>query len=209
MVALRHGPKVTQRGTSDSLEERVRQTLKGLHWAGRFCQVREIQQMQARGGSRLMAVAADGRDGWSVRRGGLTIDVTQGWTDDGAFGWSWLGGRGSGTGRPFSPPWGKGLRGCGAAGWVSQPGSATHPAWPVCLGAFVCVSVCTCVFVHTHTLICSCQCAPTTAELCVFRTLGVCLCVPLCVWGHMLTHKVLRTLLVRPCAPLCPRVCVY
>lgn len=33
-----------------------------------------------------MAEAADGRDGWSARRGGLTIDVTQSWTNDGAFG---------------------------------------------------------------------------------------------------------------------------
>lgn len=33
-----------------------------------------------------MAEAADGRDGWSARRGGSTIDVTQGWTNDGAFG---------------------------------------------------------------------------------------------------------------------------
>lgn len=33
-----------------------------------------------------MAEAADGRDGWSARRGGSAIDVTQGWTNDGAFG---------------------------------------------------------------------------------------------------------------------------
>lgn len=63
-------------GTSGSLEERVRETtLEGLHWSGRFCQVREIQQIQARGRSQLMAEAADGRDGWSARRGGSTIDV--------------------------------------------------------------------------------------------------------------------------------------
>lgn len=63
-------------GTSDSLEERVRETtLEGLHWSGRFWQVREIQQIQARGGSRLMAEAADGRDGRSARKGSSTIDV--------------------------------------------------------------------------------------------------------------------------------------
>lgn len=126
--------------TSDSLEERVRQTLKGLHWSGRFCQVREIQQMQARGGSWLMAEAADGRDGRSARKGGSTIDVTRGWTNDGAFGWSWLGAMDQRSGGHSH------LSRERARAAVLQGGGFPSPAprhiLRMCLGVFICVSVC-------------------------------------------------------------------
>lgn len=197
-VALRHGLQVTQQGISDSLEERVRQTLKGLHWSGRFCQVRGIQQMQARGGSQLMAEADDGRDGWSARRGGSTIDVTLGWTNDGAFGWSWLGGPRARDQAAILASVRKGP----VPLWCSRvgfPAGLHHVSCLVCVSwsLCMCVCVCTCVFACAHTLICNCQCAidnSTSVELCVFGTLAVHLCVSLCALA---------------CAHVCVCMCVH
>lgn len=175
-------------GTSDSLEGRVRETTpEGLHWSRRFCQVREIQQIQARGGSRLMAEAADGRDGWSASRGGSTIDVI-------GAGQMMAHLAGAGSGARDQRPGGHSLlggerasAGCAASGWLSQPGFATRPAcfWGLC--TCVCSSVCLCA----RTFICDCQCASVSVELCVFRTLGMRLCVDLCVW---------------PCLRVCVRI---
>lgn len=182
-------------GTSASLEERVRETtLEGLHWSGRVCQVREIQHIQARGGSRLMAEAADGRDGWSARRGRSTIDVIgagqmtahlagagQGARDPRPGGHSHLSGE-------------RASAGCAAAGWVSQPGFTTRPAWCVGFGVFVCVCARTCV--------CACGCVCVCTR--VYLRLSVCIYL-------RRTSRLQDSWYAFVCAPLCVHllVCVH
>lgn len=84
------------------------------------------------------------------RGGRLDNDVTRGWANDGAFGWSRLGGHRPENRWPFSPQWGEGQSrlccdGVGFPAW-----SCRHPAWCACLGVFVWVSVHVCVCVCTY-----------------------------------------------------------
>lgn len=170
--------------------------------------------MQARGGSRLMAEAAVGREGWSARRGGSTIDGTRGWTNDGAFGWNRLGGHGPETRWSFSPPWGKGRSGrcCSRVGF---PACLCHASclacvsWGLCMCEYACE--CLCVFVHTHVYLqlsaFTYLCRTSGLLVCIYVHTFVCVCF-WCVYTCPPT-KCSGTFLGGPCAPLCPSVHVY